>query len=110
EAQVLQEIRHPGIVRYIAQGMTLEGEPYIALEWLEGESLLQRLRKQRLSVSEGVAVARQVADALSAAHRRGVVHRDLKPSNLYLVGGAIEGLKVLDFGIAKVAGSAPLTT
>jgi serine/threonine protein kinase/tetratricopeptide (TPR) repeat protein len=109
EATVLKELEHPGIVRYIDHGTTPDGEPWLALEWLEGASLSQVLRARSLDVSESLAVARRVAEALCAAHARGIVHRDLKPSNLYLVGGAIEGLKVLDFGIAKVASGAPLT-
>jgi tetratricopeptide (TPR) repeat protein len=109
EAEVLRELEHPRIVRYIDHGQTTEGEPWLALEWLEGESLSQALRARAFSVSESVSVALRVAEALRAAHLRGIVHRDLKPSNLYLVGGAIDGLKVLDFGIAKVTGGAPLT-
>jgi hypothetical protein len=109
EAEVLRELEHPGIVRYIDHGQTPEGEPWLALEWLEGESLSQALRTRSLSVAESVAIGLRVAEALRAAHLRGIVHRDLKPSNLYLVGGTIDGLKVLDFGIAKVTGGAPLT-
>ena len=109
EAEVLQELRHPGVVGYIAHGASPGGEPWLAIEWIEGESLAQRLRRKGLTVSESVALARQVAEALSAAHRRGIVHRDLKPSNLYLDGAAIDRVKVLDFGIAKVAGGTPLT-
>jgi serine/threonine protein kinase/tetratricopeptide (TPR) repeat protein len=109
EAEVLQELRHPGVVGYIAHGASPGGEPWLAIEWIEGESLSQRLRRKGLTVSESVALARQVAEALSAAHRRGIVHRDLKPSNLYLDGAAVDRVKVLDFGIAKVAGGTPLT-
>jgi hypothetical protein len=109
EARVLMELSHPAIVRYLAHGLTPEGEPWLALEWLEGESLSQRLRRQGLTVAESVALGRRLAEALGAAHRRGIVHRDLKPSNVHLVGGALEGAKLLDFGIAKVAGDEPLT-
>jgi tetratricopeptide (TPR) repeat protein len=109
EARVLMELDHPGIVRYLARGISDEGEPWIALEWLEGESLSQRLRRQGLTLAEAVALGRRVAEALGAAHRRGVVHRDLKPSNIYLVGGSIERPKVIDFGIAKIEGDTPLT-
>ena len=109
EAEVLQELRHPGVVGYIAHGASPGGEPWLAIEWIEGESLAQRLRRKGLTVSESVSLARQVAEALSAAHRRGIVHRDLKPSNLYLDGASIDHVRVLDFGIAKVAGGTPLT-
>ena len=109
EAEVLQELRHPGVVGYIAHGASPGGEPWLAIEWIEGESLAQRLRRKGLTVRESVGLARQVAEALSAAHRRGIVHRDLKPSNLYLDGAALDRVKVLDFGIAKVAGGTPLT-
>jgi predicted ATPase len=109
EAEVLQELRHPGVVGYIAHGASPGGEPWLAIEWIEGESLAARLRRKGLTVGESIALARQVAEALSAAHRRGIVHRDLKPSNLYLDGAALDRVKVLDFGIAKVAGGTPLT-
>ncbi|MFO0758449.1 MAG: AAA family ATPase [Byssovorax sp.] len=109
EAELLKGLVHPGIVRYLDHGHTGEGEPWLALEWLEGESLSQVLRARKLDVRESMTVGLLVAEALRAAHDKGIVHRDLKPSNLYLVGGAIEGLRVLDFGIAKVASGAPLT-
>ncbi len=79
------------------------------MEWLEGETLSDRLRRGRLIVDETVMLARQVAEALGAAHARGVVHRDLKPSNLFLVGRDIAQVKVLDFGIAQLGGAARMT-
>lgn len=80
EAKLLSELRHPGIVSYIAHGLTDDGRPFLAMEWLEGEDLGQRLRRELLTVSESLAVIRQVAEALAVAHERGIVHRDLKPS------------------------------
>ncbi|MGK4008993.1 protein kinase [Sorangium sp. So ce1036] len=109
EAQVLAELRHPGIVRYIAQGATASGEPWLALEWLEGESLADRLRRRGLTVAESVTLGLRVAEALAEAHRHNVVHRDLKPSNLYLLGKSVERIKLLDFGIARLTALAPLT-
>ncbi|WP_438006905.1 protein kinase [Sorangium sp. So ce321] len=109
EAQVLAELRHPGIVRYIAQGATESGEPWLALEWLEGESLADRLRRRGLTVGESVTLGLRIAEALAEAHRNNVVHRDLKPSNLYLVDKAVEQVKLLDFGIARLTSLAPLT-
>ncbi len=104
EAQLLAGLRHPGIVRYIGQGTTDAGEAYLITEWLEGETLSQRLARARLSVAESVALGQRVAEALGAAHRQGVVHRDVKPSNLFLVGGAVDDVRVLDFGIARAPG------
>ncbi|WP_437755683.1 protein kinase domain-containing protein [Sorangium sp. So ce1389] len=109
EAQVLAELRHPGIVRYIAQGATESGEPWLALEWLEGESLADRLRRRGLTVGESVTLGLRIAEALAESHRNSVVHRDLKPSNLYLVDKAVEQVKLLDFGIARLTSLAPLT-
>jgi len=101
EARVLAELRHPGIVRYISHGTTLAGEHYLAMEWLTGESLADRLKQGPIALRDVVTLAARAADALGAAHAAGVVHRDVKPSNLYLVGGSIERLKVLDFGVAR---------
>lgn len=97
EAAVLAELSHPGIVRYVAHGLTPAHEHYIVMEWLDGETLHDRLRRGRLAVSEAIAMTRAAADALAVAHERGIVHRDIKPANLFLVGGSA---RVLDFGIA----------
>jgi hypothetical protein len=101
EASVLAELSHPGIVRYIAHGFTAHHDQYIAMEWLEGETLHQRLTRGRIPVSEVVVMARGIAVALAAVHRRGVVHRDLKPMNLMLPDHQLARVKVLDFGIAR---------
>jgi hypothetical protein len=109
EIEVLAELRHPGIVRHVSHGMTPSGELFLVMEWLDGEILKARLERGPLTVSEAVTLARRVAEALGAAHAQGVVHRDLKPSNLFLVGGQLDQVKVLDFGIAQRAGRTPLT-
>ncbi|HEX7841858.1 MAG TPA: serine/threonine-protein kinase, partial [Kofleriaceae bacterium] len=109
EAKVLAELSHPGIVRYISHGVTPAGELFLVMEWLDGEILKARLERGPLTVSEAVTLATRVAEALGAAHARGVVHRDLKPSNLLLPGGRIDQVKVLDFGIAQREGRSQLT-
>ncbi|MDI1482348.1 serine/threonine-protein kinase [Polyangium sp. y55x31] len=109
EAQILSTSSHPHIVRYVARGALPTGEPWLVMEWLEGEDLASRLRRGPLGVAECVRLLRAAAEALGAMHARGVVHRDIKPSNLFLVGGRIEGLKVLDFGIAQLPGASRLT-
>jgi eukaryotic-like serine/threonine-protein kinase len=106
EATILAELDHPGIVRYVAHGMTSEGDRYLAMEWLEGEDLGERLRRQALSLAEFVTLLRCAADALAVAHARGMIHRDVKPSNMFLVGGDVARLKLVDFGIALVASDA----
>jgi serine/threonine protein kinase len=99
EAHVLAKLAHPGIVEYVAHGVTGAGQPWLAMEWLEGETLHHALKRGTLSVREALRMARSVADALATAHEAGVVHRDLKPSNVFLVRDG--RLKLLDFGIAK---------
>jgi hypothetical protein len=101
EASLLAELSHPGIVHYLGHGVTADNARYLVMEWLEGKSLSQRLTSEDLSVAESVAVARQAAEALGAAHGRGVIHRDVKPSNMMFVGGATERFKLIDFGIAR---------
>lgn len=100
EAAVLAELEHPNIVRYVAHGRTSEGEAYLAMEWLEGESVARRLAREPMDLKTAMRLGRDVADALAVAHDRGVIHRDLKPSNLLLTE---EGARVVvvDFGIAK---------
>jgi hypothetical protein len=101
EARVLSELHHPGIVAYLAHGEAETGAPYLAMEWLEGEDLAQRLSRGPLPIAETLVLLRHAAEALAEAHARGLVHRDLKPSNLFLRGGQVERLALLDFGIAR---------
>jgi len=101
EARVLSELSHPGIVRYFDHGVTPNGAPYIAMEWLEGETLEDRLGRGNLGPAAAAHVARLVLEALSAAHTCNVVHRDIKPGNIFLVGWKLSEIRVLDFGIAR---------
>src|SRR5262245_51017279 len=76
EARALAELDHPGIVRHVDHGYTPTGEPYLAMEWLDGEDLGARLKRANLSVDETLLLACRTAEALAAAHARGLVHRD----------------------------------
>ncbi|WP_437781853.1 protein kinase domain-containing protein [Sorangium sp. So ce1097] len=106
EARLLAELRHPGIVRYVAHGVTGDRQRYLALEWLDGEDLAARVARERLGVDGAVVLLRRLAGALGAAHERGIVHRDVTPGNVFLPGGALEDAKIVDFGIAR-AGAGP---
>ena len=75
------------------------GPDYLVMELCEGETLAARLKRGKLSIQETVRYGAQIADALSAAHAKGIVHRDLKPGNVMLTKA---GVKVLDFGLAKI--------
>ncbi|MBK9266562.1 MAG: serine/threonine protein kinase [Polyangiaceae bacterium] len=109
ESYVLAELDHPGIVRYIAHGSTPSGELFLAMEWLEGEDLAQRCKRGPLAVADTVTLGMRVAQALGAAHARGVVHRDIKPSNLFLPDRDIAQAKILDFGISRPQATRPAT-
>ncbi|HKD41640.1 MAG TPA: serine/threonine-protein kinase [Myxococcaceae bacterium] len=100
EAALLAQVCHPGIVRYLAHGTADDGQ-YLVMEWINGETLKDRLLRQGLTIVESVQVARQASEALAEMHARGIIHRDIKPSNLMFVDGAVEHLKILDFGIAR---------
>jgi eukaryotic-like serine/threonine-protein kinase len=101
EARVLADLHHPGIVRYVAHGFTRTGEPYLAMEWLEGQTLSDRLAHGRIPLDESVLLARRVAEALGATHAHDIVHRDIKPQNLFLPDGDVDRVKLVDFGIAR---------
>jgi hypothetical protein len=101
EAVLLAGLHHPAIVSYVAHGTVEGGQPFLAMEWLEGEELARRLVRRPLSPSETLSMLRRAAEALTAAHRRGIVHRDIKPSNLLLRAGRPEDVVVLDFGLAR---------
>jgi eukaryotic-like serine/threonine-protein kinase len=101
EAAILATLTHPAIVRYIAHGVHAE-QHFLAMEWLEGESLDARADKEPLRVHEVLTILRRTTQALAYAHERGIIHRDIKPDNLFLPAGRIESLKLLDFGVARL--------
>ena len=109
EAEALQTLVHPQIVRYVDHGRAPGGELYLVMEWLEGEDLAARLARAPLTLRESVDVTRRVAEALGFAHARGLIHRDVKPGNVFLVEGDPSRVKVLDFGLARAGVSTELT-
>jgi serine/threonine-protein kinase len=105
EAEITSHLGHPHLVTVVDFGQAESGEPYLVMEYLEGEDLDQRLRRVgRMPIETVVHVVKQVASALGAAHDQGVVHRDLKPGNVFLlqIPGEPDFVKVLDFGISKM--------
>jgi serine/threonine-protein kinase len=109
EAEIASALEHENIVRVSDFGRTGEGFLFLVMELLTGESLFDRLRREGfLAPEDAVPVLWQVCAGLEAAHGLGVVHRDLKPENVYLARTASgrEVTKILDFGIAKIAGPA----
>jgi eukaryotic-like serine/threonine-protein kinase len=86
EAKAASAIRHPGIIEVSDFGQTDDGEAYLVMELLEGETLSARIAaRRRLSPRAAVSIARSIAAALAAAHATGIIHRDLKPDNVFLV-------------------------
>jgi serine/threonine protein kinase/Tol biopolymer transport system component len=98
EARAASALNHPHICTLYDIG-SQDGIDYLVMEYLEGETLAQRLQRGALPLEEALNAATQIADALDKAHRHGIIHRDLKPGNIML-GPA--GVKILDFGLAKV--------
>ncbi|HSQ63345.1 MAG TPA: protein kinase, partial [Polyangiaceae bacterium] len=102
EAEVLARLRHDAIVRYVAHGVTDDGLSYLAMQWLEGCDLATRLARGPVRLSDTLAMAILVAEALGEGHARGVVHRDVKPANIFLPGERLEDATLIDFGIAYI--------
>jgi len=111
EAKAAAAVEHPNVVQITDFGTLGTGQPYFVMELLEGDALSQIIRDHGpLTVARAVGITIHVAEALSAAHTAGVVHRDLKPDNIHVRRiGAQDVVKVLDFGLAKIAGTSKLT-
>src|SRR6202167_3351837 len=103
EARAISSLNHPHICHLYDIG-SQDGTDYLVMEFLEGETLAERLRKGALPLSEILKIGIAVAEALAVAHRQGIVHRDLKPGNIMLTQG---GAKLMDFGLAKPLGAQP---
>jgi serine/threonine-protein kinase len=105
EVKVTTELAHPHIIEVLDFGASPTGEPYLVMEYLDGEDLEQRLeRVGRMQPRTAAEIIKQLASALAVAHAEGIVHRDLKPGNVFLlrVPGDAVFVKVVDFGISKV--------
>ncbi|HXU04032.1 MAG TPA: serine/threonine-protein kinase [Polyangia bacterium] len=106
EAKAVNQIGHEHIVDIADFGNTSDGEFYFVMEYLQGESLSDRLRREnRLAAGSALSITAQIADALNASHEQGIIHRDLKPENIFLCvnrGAGRDFVKVLDFGLAKL--------
>ena len=100
ERQILARLNHPHIARLLDGGLTDDGQPFFAMEYVDGVPLDRYCDAHAGSIEERVALIRTVCDAVQYAHRRLIVHRDLKPSNILVTGAG--QVKLLDFGIAKM--------
>jgi serine/threonine protein kinase/Tol biopolymer transport system component len=107
EARAASALDHPNVCTVYDIGELDDGQLYLAMPSYDGETLKKRIERGTLPVEEAVDISKQVAQGLAKAHRLGIVHRDIKPANLMLTADGI--VKVLDFGLAKLAGSAGLT-
>src|ERR1700692_2607231 len=101
EARSISALNHPNICHLYDIG-SQDGIDYLVMEFLEGETLADRLRKGAMPINEVFKIAIAVAEALAVAHRQGIVHRDLKPGNIMLTQ---TGAKLMDFGLAKPLGA-----
>jgi TolB-like protein/Tfp pilus assembly protein PilF len=106
EAQAAAALSHPNICVIHEVGES-EGRPYIAMEYVDGETLRDRIRTGALKAEDALAVASQVAAGLGEAHRKGIVHRDVKSANIMVT--AMGQAKVMDFGLAKLRGGSSIT-
>ncbi|HKU41888.1 MAG TPA: serine/threonine-protein kinase, partial [Polyangiales bacterium] len=102
EVAALSSLDSDAIVRYVAHGRSDAGEAFLAMDWVDGQSLAERLAVSGLSGIETVQLGKRLASGLCALHAAGIVHRDLKPSNVMLPDGRVEHARIVDLGIARL--------
>ena len=107
EAQAASSLDHPNICTVFEIGEHNEGQMFIAMACYEGETLKEKIPKGPLELDEAIGIAKQIAEGLAGAHKHGIVHRDIKPANIIITTDGVA--KILDFGLAKLAGQAHLT-
>jgi len=106
EARAAARVRHPNIGDVFDFGHLADGRPYFVMELLEGESLADRVAREALQPADVVTIARQLASALATVHDHGVVHADVTPSNALIISDEPLAVKLIDFGLAAIAGEA----
>src|SRR5918997_5126508 len=104
EARAASILNHPHILTVYEFGED-GGRPYLAMEYVEGETLRKKIKARPLPAAETLGIAIQIAEGLAKAHEAGIIHRDLKPENLMIARGGYA--KILDFGLAKLVGRRP---
>ncbi|HEY2739470.1 MAG TPA: protein kinase [Thermoanaerobaculia bacterium] len=107
EARAASALDHPNICTIHEVGETDDGQLFLAMTCYDGETLKRRIERGALPLDEALDIAKQIAQGLAKAHRLGIVHRDIKPANIIVTADGI--VKILDFGLAKLAGAAGLT-
>ena len=107
EAQAASALDHPNICTIFEINETPDGQLYLVMAYYEGETLKQRIEQGSLGVDDAIDIATQVGQGLAEAHGAGIVHRDIKPANLLIAKGGV--VKILDFGLAKLAGAEGVT-
>ncbi|MDB4946299.1 MAG: Adenylate cyclase [Labilithrix sp.] len=110
EARILEKLSHPGIVRHVGHGDTADGMPYLAMEWIHGETLGKRLARTGLTMGESVRMVTRMAETLAVAHAKGIIHRDIKPGNVLLRDTDHDRPTLIDFGIARMGLAASAIT
>ncbi len=112
EVDLLKAIRHPNVVEVLDGGRREDGSPFLVMEYLEGETLGQLMKRApMLPIESALLIATEVARGLAASHTRGVIHRDVKPDNIFLIedGSQVRRAKVFDYGFARLQGGEGLT-
>ena len=107
EVEALARIDHPGVVGVLQAGEMVDGRPYLVMQYIEGRNLRSVMKAEGMNLAHVAQIIRQIGQALTSAHDRGIYHRDLKPENIMLqaLGDDEEHVKLIDFGVATVKDS-----